>query len=72
MREILENARASGIDAVVFDTPPTGLMLRVLTIPFVTTVWISKLMELRKAILDRRRMIERVLRRTFEHSLKAL
>ncbi len=50
----------SDYDAVVFDTPPTGLTLRVLSLPNVTSVWLEKLIELRKAILDRRRTIESI------------
>ncbi|WP_048148824.1 ArsA family ATPase [Palaeococcus ferrophilus] len=47
-------------DIIVFDTPPTGLTLRVLALPKVSLVWVDKLTELRKKILERRRMIGKV------------
>jgi arsenite-transporting ATPase len=47
-------------DIIVFDTPPTGLTLRVLALPKVSLVWVDKLTELRKKILERRRMISKV------------
>ena len=47
-------------DVIIFDTPPTGLTLRVLTLPKVSMTWTKKLLNLRKKILDRRRTIENV------------
>ncbi len=47
-------------DVIIFDTPPTGLTLRVLALPRVSLVWVEKLMELRMKILERRSMIEKV------------
>jgi len=49
------------VDVLVFDTPPTGLTLRIMALPAISLIWISKLMELRLAILDRRKAIARVL-----------
>ena len=49
------------VDVLVFDTPPTGLTLRIMALPAISLIWISKLMELRLAILDRRKAIAKVL-----------
>ncbi len=48
-------------DYLVLDMPPTGLTIRVLTLPFTALIWIEKLMELRKDILERRRTVENIL-----------
>jgi len=58
IREILQ--RGDEWDVIVFDTPPTGLTLRVLALPKVSLVWVEKLIDLRKKILERRRMIEKI------------
>jgi len=58
IRDILKGG--SEWDIIVFDTPPTGLTLRVLALPRVSLLWVEKLSELRAKILDRRRMIEKV------------
>lgn len=47
-------------EVIIFDTPPTGLTLRVLTLPEVSMTWTKKLLNLRKEILDRRQTIENV------------
>ena len=47
-------------DKIVFDTPPTGLTVRILALPKTSLIWLEKLIELRKKILDRRLSIERV------------
>ena len=47
-------------DYLVVDPPPTGLMLRILSLPFVSLQWVKKLLEVRKAILERRKMLEKV------------
>ncbi len=47
-------------DLIVLDTPPTGLTLRMLVLPFVNMVWLEKLLQLRRAILERRKAITRV------------
>jgi len=43
----------SDYDIVIVDTPPTGLTLRVLALPFIGKIWIEKLIELRKLILEK-------------------
>ncbi len=58
---IFNNMSKKKYDVIVFDTPPTGLTVRMLALPSVTLVWLDKLIELRLAILGRRKMIERVL-----------
>ena len=47
-------------DVIVFDTPPTGLTLRVLALPKISLIWTEKLMEIRRKILERRRMIAKI------------
>ena len=47
-------------DAIVFDTPPTGLTLRVLGLPRISIIWVEKLIDLRRKILERRRTIEKI------------
>ncbi len=47
-------------DVIVFDTPPTGLTLRVLALPRISLIWADKLIEIRRKILERRRMIAKI------------
>lgn len=47
-------------DIVVFDTPPTGLTLRVLALPRVSLIWAGKLVQLRKRILGGRRTLDKL------------
>jgi len=47
-------------DVIVFDTPPTGLTLRIFALPRTTLMWLEKLIELRKKILNHRLAIEKV------------
>ena len=47
-------------DVIVFDTPPTGLTLRIFALPKTTLMWLEKLIELRKKILNHRLAIEKV------------
>lgn len=47
-------------DVIVFDTPPTGLTLRVLALPRISLIWADKLIEIRRKILERRRMVAKV------------
>ncbi len=59
--EILkENTTNKKYDIIVFDTPPTGLTLRIMALPTITLLWINRLIQLRLAILDRRRIIANV------------
>lgn len=47
-------------DYIVLDMPPTGLTIRVLTLPYTALIWIEKLMDLRREILGRRRTVENI------------
>jgi len=47
-------------DIIVFDTPPTGLTLRVLALPKIAKIWSEKLIEIRRKILDKRLTIEKI------------
>jgi arsenite/tail-anchored protein-transporting ATPase len=47
-------------DYLVFDTPPTGLTLRILALPRVTLAWLERLIALRHQILDRRHTIHKI------------
>jgi len=58
IREILTNG--DEWDIIVFDTPPTGLTLRVLALPKISLIWTDKLIEIRRAILDRRAAIANI------------
>ncbi|RMG59768.1 MAG: ArsA family ATPase [Deltaproteobacteria bacterium] len=44
-------------DYIVIDTPPTGLMVRIFSLPVSTMMWIEKLKILRRKILERRSQI---------------
>ncbi|MBN1829235.1 MAG: ArsA family ATPase [Deltaproteobacteria bacterium] len=48
------------IDFLIFDTPPTGLTLRFLALPKVTITWIDRLLQIRRAILEKRYTIYRI------------
>ncbi|MCO6041038.1 ArsA family ATPase [Thermococcus alcaliphilus] len=58
IREILQ--KGNEWDVIVFDTPPTGLTLRVLALPEIALIWTEKLIEIRKKILEKRRAIENI------------
>ena len=58
IKEILQEGNKW--DIIIFDTPPTGLTLRVLALPQIALLWTNKLIEIRKKILDRRKTIERI------------
>ncbi|MGC8721960.1 MAG: ArsA family ATPase [Caldisericaceae bacterium] len=47
-------------EAVVFDTPPTGMTIRVLAMPKVSLVWTDQLIKMRRRILKTRGMVENV------------
>lgn len=47
-------------DVIVFDTPPTGLTLRVLALPRISLIWADKLIDIRRKILQRRRTIAKI------------
>ncbi|WP_297466306.1 ArsA family ATPase [Thermococcus sp.] len=47
-------------DVIVFDTPPTGLTLRVLALPRISMIWADKLIEIRRKILEKRAAIANI------------
>lgn len=47
-------------DVVVFDTPPTALTLRFLSLPTISGLWVAELSKLRERILQRRQTITRL------------
>jgi arsenite-transporting ATPase len=62
IKEILKkNTEESKYDIIVFDTPPTGLTVRIMALPKVTLIWLDKLIDLRLAILGRRKMLSKAL-----------
>jgi arsenite-transporting ATPase len=56
---VLENAFRSetDMDYIVFDTPPTGLTLRILALPNISVTWIDRLRRVRKEILKKRHTV---------------
>lgn len=62
MLEAVEEIRevSPAYDTVILDTAPTGLTLRILSLPTVTLLWIDNLLSLRLKILERRAYIQRV------------
>lgn len=47
-------------DYVVFDTPPTGLTLRILALPNISITWVDRLRRIRKQILEKRHTIHNI------------
>jgi len=45
---------------IIFDTPPTGLTIRILFLTEMTLVWLKELIDIRKKILDKRKAIEKI------------
>jgi len=56
LTRILKNEKQN-YDVIVFDTPPTGMMLRIFSLPMVSVLWIDKLIKLREKIVDKRQVI---------------
>lgn len=47
-------------DIVVFDTPPTALSLRFLSLPVISGLWVRELRQLREKILSKRQTVARI------------
>ena len=61
LTSIEETVRSErNFDYIVFDTPPTGLTLRFLALPWITVTWIDRLMQIRRDILEKRHTIYRI------------
>jgi len=61
LTSIEETVRSEkNFDYIVFDTPPTGLTLRFLALPWITMTWIDRLMQIRRDILEKRHTIYRI------------
>ncbi|BAA81176.1 arsenical pump-driving ATPase [Aeropyrum pernix K1] len=59
LRKILELYRDSRFKYVVVDTPPTGLTLRILSLPRLYTFWLESLIGIRERIVSLRYVIAR-------------
>lgn len=59
LEKILETEK-DNFDYIVFDTPPTGLTLRILALPRLTVSWIDRLIKIRKEILEKRYTIHKL------------
>lgn len=57
MIEILDREK---YEYIIIDTAPTGVTLRVLSLPHITMKWIENLIKLRLKLLEKRKMIENV------------
>ncbi len=71
LEKIIEIVRKYGVgekafDIIVFDTPPTGLTLRIMALPTISLIWIERLIKLRLAILERRKTISSITGEQFE------
>lgn len=51
---------APNYEYVVFDTPPTALSLRFLSLPFISKLWVTELIKLRERILEKRNTISQI------------
>jgi len=54
---------------IVVDTPPTGLMLKILSLPFSSKMWIEKLIRWRKRIISHRSAIANINPKKIDESL---
>ncbi len=58
----IERIYTEGIkyDFIVFDTPPTGITLRIMALPTITVNWLEQLIGIRKQILEKRYTIRHI------------
>jgi len=52
--------KETDFDYIVFDTPPTGLTLRILALPNISITWVDRLRRIRKQILEKRHTIHNI------------
>lgn len=57
--ELIQKCKTS-VNYLVIDTPPTGLSMRLFTIPTTTLIWLEKLKDMRMKILNRRRQVRHI------------
>ncbi len=69
METILRKEK-DNFDYIVFDTPPTGLTLRILALPGITVSWIDRLSRIRREILDKRHTVHNITGKFDEEQLK--
>lgn len=68
LEEVLANKQQ--YDIIVFDTPPTGLTLRILALPRITMTWIDRLRRIRRTILDKRHTVHNITGTYIEEGMK--
>ncbi|MFO7915007.1 MAG: TRC40/GET3/ArsA family transport-energizing ATPase [Candidatus Krumholzibacteriales bacterium] len=56
LKSVLET-EDDNYEYAVFDTPPTGMILRIFSLPLRSRIWLDKLAALRRKIVDRRELI---------------
>ncbi len=67
MKEKIEENE--NFEYIVIDTPPTGLMLKILSLPFSSKMWIEKLVRWRKKIINHRAAIANINPKKIDKSL---
>ncbi len=68
--ETILRKEKDNFDYIVFDTPPTGLTLRILALPAITINWIDRLTGIRREILDKRHTVHNITGKFNETQLK--
>ena len=69
METILRKEK-DNFDYIVFDTPPTGLTLRILALPAITVSWIDRLANIRREILNKRHTVHNITGKFDEEQFK--
>lgn len=68
MEELLR--KETDFDYIVFDTPPTGLTLRILALPRITITWVDRLTRIRKDILAKRHTVHNITGKYVEEGIR--
>jgi arsenite-transporting ATPase len=68
--ETILREESQNFDYIVFDTPPTGLTLRILALPKITLGWLDRLITIRREILDKRYTIHNITGKYDEEGMK--
>lgn len=58
--ETILSKEEKNFDYIVFDTPPTGLTLRILALPQISVSWIDRLIGIRREILEKRYTVQNI------------